>query len=357
MLEANKSDRRSFLGAIAAVVATSIPAGLFGASKLNLPDEGNIPSLLGASAWLNSRALQSSDLRGKVTLVDFWTYSCINWRRTLPYLRAWSDRYRQHGLSLIGVHTPEFDFERQVENVHQAVKEMKIDYPVAIDNEYAIWQAFGNQYWPALYLVDARGRIRHHQFGEGEYERSERIIQQLLSEADGDPFDTNASRVEPAGFELQADWSNVQSAENYLGLDKTENFSSPERPVEGTRRNYKVPDKLLLNNWALDGECTFGKQAVQLDSPKTRIVYRFHARDLHLVMRTSNPGRDIRFRVQLDGDVPESSHGVDVDAMGNGVVHEPRMYQLVRQTTRIVDRTFEIEFLEPGVQAYSFTFG
>jgi thiol-disulfide isomerase/thioredoxin len=309
-----------------------------------------------AAEWLNSPRLTAASLAGKVVLVDFCTYTCINWLRTLPYIRAWAQQYRQ-GLVVIGVHTPEFAFERNVGNVRRAVQQMRIDYPIVIDNDYSIWRAFKNQYWPALYFVDARGRIREHQFGEGEYDRSEKIIRRLLAEAGASGIGEGAVSVDASGVEAPADWGSVRSPENYLGYDRTDHFASPGGGELDRRRIYAAPRRLALNEWALAGEWTMGTQATVLSSPNGRIVYRFHARDLHLVMGPSRQGNSVRFRVSMDGQPPGPAHGVDVEDGGNGTALEQRLYQLIRQPKPIVDRTFEIEFLDAGVETFAFTFG
>jgi thiol-disulfide isomerase/thioredoxin len=326
-------------------------------AAVHLPVEGDFPSLGGATEWLNSQPLKATGLRGKVVLIDFWTYSCINWRRSLPYVRAWAAKYKDHGLVVIGVHTPEFGFETDVANVRAAMTEMRIDYPVAIDNDHAIWRAFNNEYWPALYFVDARGRIRHHQFGEGEYAQSELIIQQLLAEAGAGGIGHDLVSVDARGAEAGADWDDENSPENYVGYVRTMNLASPGGAVPDTRHAYTAPAQLRLNQWALVGEWTVGKEATMLNMAHGRIVYRFHARDLHLVMGPGAPGTPVRFRILIDGQPPGDAHGIDVDAQGNGTVSEPRMYQLIRQPKPIADRQFEIEFLDPGVAVFAFTFG
>jgi len=322
-----------------------------------LPVEGELPSLSGATGWLNSPPLTAAGLRGKVVLIDIWTYTCINWLRTLPYVRAWAEKYKNQGLVVIGVHSPEFAFEKNVDNVRRAAKDMKVDYPIAIDTDFAIWRALKNEYWPALYIVDAQGRIRHHQFGEGGYEQSERIIQQLLAEAGNSSIGHDLVSVDPRGAEAAADWSNLKSPENYVGYDRTENFASPGGAVLDKPRVYAAPARLKLNGWALSGDWTIRKPSTVLNKPNGRIAYRFHARDLHLVMGPSAPGAAVRFRVLIDGKPPGAAHGVDVDDQGNGTVTEQRMYQLVRQPKPIADRQFEIEFLDSGVEAFAFTFG
>jgi thiol-disulfide isomerase/thioredoxin len=309
-----------------------------------------------AAVWLNSRRLTPADLAGKVVLVDFCTYTCINWLRTLPYVRGWSQKYKP-GLVVIGVHTPEFAFERNVDNVRRALQPMRIDYPIVIDNDYAIWRAFRNQYWPALYFVDGRGQVRDRQFGEGEYERSEKIIQRLLTGAGVSGTNGGVVPFAGDGIEAAADWGNLRSPENYLGYERTQNFASPSGVNPDRRRLYTAPRRLALNEWALAGEWTIGKQAIALSSPNGRIVSRFHARDLHLVMSPSGQGGPVRFRVTIDGQPPGPARGLDVDGDGNGSLVEPRLYQLIRQPTPIADRQFEIEFLAAGVDAFAFTFG
>ncbi|HLG59815.1 MAG TPA: thioredoxin family protein [Vicinamibacterales bacterium] len=338
----------------AAVFASAIAASL---SAVQLPVEGKMPSLNGAIGWLNSPPLTTAGLRGRVVLVDFWTYTCINWLRTLPHRRAWAEKYKDHGLVVIGVHTPEFGFEKNADNVRRAVTDMKVDYPVVIDSDYAIWRAFNNAYWPALYVVDAKGQIRHHQFGEGGYEQTEKIIQQLLVEAGHGGVGRDLVSVDARGVEVAADWGNLKSPENCVGYERTANFSSPGGTARNKSRVYVAPARLSLNHWALSGEWTMEKQAVVLNKANGRIAYRFHARDLHLVMGPVARGTSVRFRVLIDGQPPAAAHGSDVDDQGNGVVTEQRLYQLIRQRTPIADRQFEIEFLDSGLEAFAFTFG
>ena len=348
-------DRRRFLGTVAMTIAA---AHLGKLGTVDAKDGGplELAAVGSAAEWLNSPRLTPSSLAGRVVLVDFWTYTCINWLRTLPYRRAWAQKYRQ-GLVVIGVHTPEFGFEKNVDSVRRAVGQMRVEYPVVIDNDYAIWRAFKNQYWPALYFIDARGRVREHHVGEGEYDRSEMIIQRLLAEAGaGGPRDGVVS-VEASGVEVAADWDSLRSPENYVGYDRTENFASPGGAELDRRRRYAAPARLALNQWALTGEWTMGKEATVLGSPPGRIGYRFQARDLHVVMGPPRPGSPVRFRVSIDGQAPGAAHGIDVDAGGNGTVVEPRLYQLIRQPKPIVERRFEIEFLDAGVEAFAFTFG
>ena len=332
------------------------PAGLHVASA-RLPDEGGLPSLDGATGWLNSPPLTAAGLRGRVVLAGFWTYTCINWLRQLPYLRAWARKYSGQGLVVVGVHTPEFAFERNPDNVSRAVREMRIDYPVAIDSDYAVWSAFDNHYWPALYFADAEGLIRHHHFGEGEYQQSEMVIQQLLAEAGFSGAGHELVSVDARGAEAPADWAALRSPENYTGYERTENFASPGGAVPGKRHAYRVPAELRLNHWALSGDWTIQEQAVTLNEAGGQIGYRFHARDLHLVMGPAQHGTPVRFRVLIDGQAPGAARGADVDEQGSGTVTEQRLHQLIRQPGPITDRTFEITFLDPEVQAFAFTFG
>jgi thiol-disulfide isomerase/thioredoxin len=322
-----------------------------------LPIEGDFPSLRSATRWLNSQQLTAAGLRGKVILVQFWTYTCINWLRTLPYVRAWAEKYEDHGLVVIGVHTPEFEFERNEENVRRAAKAMRVEYPIAIDSSYAIWRAFDNRYWPALYFIDAQGQIRHHQFGEGQYEMSEMIIQQLLTQAGNGNLGDELVSVDARGAEVGADWNNLRSPENYVGYDRTENFASPGGARLDKGDVYAAPSQLRLHEWALSGNWTMGNQATVLNEANGRIVCCFHARDLHLVMGSAAPGTSARFRVLIDGQSPGAAHGVDIDDQGNGTLTEQRLYQLIRQPKPITDRQFEIEFLDPGAEVYAFTFG
>jgi thiol-disulfide isomerase/thioredoxin len=320
-------------------------------------DQSALASLERANEWLNSPPLTAAALRGKVVLVDFWTYTCINWRRTLPYVRGWAEKYREQGLVVIGVHAPEFAFEKNPSNVRWAVKDMRIDYPIAVDNDHVIWDAFNNQYWPALYFIDAQGRIRHHHFGEGAYDQSEMIIQALLAEAGIGATDREPVSVNPQGPEAAADWRSLRSAENYVGYERTENFASPGGAVLDKPRMYQLPATLRLNEWALSGDWTVKNDTAVLNKPNGGIAYRFHARDLHLVMGPAAPGTSVRFRVLIDGQPPGAAHGTDVDEQGDGTVTEQRLYQLIRQPKPIADRQFEIEFLGPGMEVFAFTFG
>jgi len=322
-----------------------------------LPVEGALPSFAGAITWLNSEPLTPQALRGKVVLVDFWTYTCINWQRTEPYVRAWAAKYKDQGLVVVGVHTPEFGFEKNVDNIRPALERFRIDYPVVVDSDYAIWNAFNNRYWPAIYIADSNGRIRYHQFGEGEYERTQAVIQQLLREAGYSGVGNDAIPVDARGSEVPADWDNLRSQESYLGLEQAQGFASPDGALAGKSRAYAVPSSLRLNQWALIGDWTVNTGAVTLDKANGRIVYRFHARDLHLVMGPSTRGSSIRFRVLLDGKPPANAHGSDIDEQGYGDAREHRLYQLIRQPKPIADHLFEIEFLDPGIEAFVFTFG
>jgi thiol-disulfide isomerase/thioredoxin len=310
----------------------------------------HMPSLGGATEWLNSEPLGPAELRGHVVLVNFWTFTCINWLRQEPYVRAWSQAYRNDGLVVIGVHTPEFSFEHEIDRVRQATKERGIDYPVVVDNDYAIWSAFDNHYWPALYFVDADGIIRDHHFGEGRYELSERAIQQLLG------VERELVSVDGLGVEAEADWDHLRTPETYLGYERSEHFASPDGAAFDERRSYELPERLRFNHWALAGEWTIGPENVVLDQAGGSIAYRFHARDAHLVL---SPGEreSIPFGVFLDGEAPGASHGVDVDEDGNGSLREGRLYQLVREHDAVRERTLEITFLELGAEAYAFTFG
>lgn len=345
------------LVAVSATVAiTTVSATQASTGDVNMIKE-TLPSFAGAVDWLNSKPLTAAELRGKVIAVQFWTYTCVNWLRTLPYVRAWAHKYKDKGLVVIGVHTPEFGFEKNLDNIRRAMKDMHIDYPVAVDSNYAVWNAFGNQYWPALYLIDARGGIRYHHFGEGDYEQSERFIQQLLAEAGSQGLGNGIVSVDPRGLEVAADWNDLRSPENFLGYERTENFASPRGAVENERHLYEIPARLGLNDWALSGEWIVEKESVALSQAGGKIAYRFHARDLNLIMGPRNRGAAVPFRVLIDGQPPGDGHGGDVDASGYGSVSEQRTYQLIRQAKPIVDRQFEIEFLKPGVEAFDFTFG
>ena len=326
------------------------PVAVAGSS---LPVEGQMPVLAGAVAWLNSPALTREQLRGKVVLVDFWTYSCINCLRSLPYVEAWAQKYKDHGLVVIGVHSPEFAFEKDTDNVKKALSDLHVTYPVAVDSNLAIWQAFNNQSWPAHYFIDAQGRIRGHQFGEGDYDGSERIIQKLLTEAGFANVPTGIVNPSAAGAQASADLNDLETQETYIGYDRAENFIS--LPAKDVAHNYTAPPPYGRHQWGLVGNWTISAQSAALNDAPGKIVMRFHARDLHLVLGSF--AKPVRFRVTLDGKPPGAAHGVDTDAQGNGTVTGQRLYQLIRQNGTIADHTFEIEFLDPGVEAYSFTFG
>ncbi|WP_245471969.1 redoxin domain-containing protein [Bradyrhizobium nanningense] len=323
--------------------AQEFPGGRFSGQR-------ELASLGHASEWLNSPALTPESLRGKVVLINFWTYTCINWRRQLPYVRAWQEKYKDQGLVVIGVHAPEFEFEKDSANVRWAAEDMKIRYPIAVD-------AFNNQAWPALYFIDAQGRVRHQFFGEGDYERSENVIQGLLREAGAANVSSEPAVVEPRAQEATADWPNLRSPENYLGFARTESFASPGGLLQNRPHMYEAPTHLNLNEWALIGDWTARKDATELNEPGGSINDRFHARDLHLVMGPAAHGSPVKFRVLIDGHAPGSAHGVDIDAQAYGTLTEQRMYTLLRQPGQIVDRRFEIEFFDAGAQVYSFTFG
>jgi cytochrome c biogenesis protein CcdA/thiol-disulfide isomerase/thioredoxin len=320
-----------------------------------LPVEGEAPSLEGATQWFNSAPLTMDALEGKVVLVDFWTYSCINCLRSLPYVRAWAEKYRDAGLVVIGVHAPEFAFEKSPANVEKAIADLKIGYPVALDNDYKIWRAFHNQYWPAHYFIDAKGQIRHHHFGEGNYEESEKVIQQLLAEA-GHGGAQGVVKVEAAGALAAADAADAQSPETYVGYERAENFASPGGAVQDAEHDYELGQP-RLNEWGLAGAWRIGPERATLKKTGGEIAFRFHARDLHLVLAPGEDGKPVRFEVRIDGEPPGDSRGADVEASGAGTVTGDRLYQLVRQTGPIRDRTFTIRFLDPGVRAYAFTFG
>jgi thiol-disulfide isomerase/thioredoxin len=339
-------DRRRFLAAAAASLVGLEFTMLRAPRRPHLTNAGPLSALRGANAWINSPALTADGLQGKVALVDFCTYTCVNWLRTLPYVRAWAEKYAAHGLVVIGAHTPEFGFEHDLENVRRALKVMRVQYPIAVDNDYAIWNGFSNHYWPALYLLDPKGTIRFTHFGEEAYEESERMIQLLLAEAGAGGFSRELVSVEPRGLEVAADWSNVASGETYLGTDQAEHF------VRNVGRQG-----LRLNEWTLAGDWKLGSKAALLEQPNGKIQYRFHARDVNLVMGPAVRGESVRFQVRVDGQ--PVTGGTDVDAQGQGTVSEQRTYQLIRQRQPppIADRQFEIEFLDPGVEAFCFTFG
>lgn len=322
-----------------------------------LPVEGHLPSLDGAIKWLNSEPLTPEGLRGRVVLVDFWTYTCVNWLRTLPYRRAWAAKYADGGLTVIGVHTPEFGFERDIDNVVAQSRKLGVDYPIAVDSDYAVWRAFANHFWPALYVADTDGRIRYHHFGEGEYAMAEMVVQQLLVDAGATSVDLDLVRVEPRGLEVAADWQSLRSPETYLGYGQSTGFVSDDVATLDRPRVYAAAARLPLNHWDLSGNWTVARHAAVLNEPGGRIAFQFHARDVNLVMGPASKGSAVPFRVFLDGGAAAGATGSDVDGDGRGALDEQRTYQLVRQTTAIVERRFEIEFLDAGVEAYCFTFG
>jgi thiol-disulfide isomerase/thioredoxin len=342
--------------ALAAVVCGSAisvaqkPPSIVGSSPL--------PGLSGATGWINSKPLTAKDLKGKVVLVDFWTYSCINCLRSLPYIQAWSQKYKDSGLVVIGVHTPEFDFEKQLPNVQKAVQKFGITYPIALDSNQAIWNAFDNEYWPAHYFIDAKGKVRFEHFGEGNYDQSERWIQQLLQErAAAKPMPATVVSVHAQGIEAAADANDALSPETYIGYERAEHFASPGGIKRDVEKVYAAPAQPKLNEWGLDGKWLDHEQIAILKSAGGKIVFHFHARDLHLVLGPAGDGKPVRYRVTIDGQAPGENHGVDTDAQGNGVVTDHRLYQLVRQKGAVADHVFTIEFEDPGVQAFSFTFG
>jgi thiol-disulfide isomerase/thioredoxin len=328
-----------------------------GGDRRELPVEGRLASFEGATGWLNSDPLTPEDLRGRVVLVDFWTYTCVNWLRTLPYLRAWAAKYQDDGLTVIGVHTPEFSFERNTDNVIAQSRKLGVEYPVALDSDYAVWGAFANHFWPALYIADNEGRIRFHHFGEGEYPMTEMVIQQLLRDAGADGIVQDLVMVEPQGLEVAADWQTLQSPETYVGYHQSTGFAQEGVAGFDEPRSYTLPERLGLNEWGLSGNWTVAGHAAVLNEPAGRIAFQFHARDLNLVMGPTSPGASIPFRVFLDGQLAKDPHGSDADPHGSATVHDQRTYQLIRQPGAVGDRLFEIEFLGAGVEAYCFTFG
>jgi cytochrome c biogenesis protein CcdA/thiol-disulfide isomerase/thioredoxin len=337
------------------------PASVLAASAADtqpkLDDEGPFPDLSGAVSWLNSPPLSSKALKGKVVLIDFWTYSCINCLRALPYVEGWAAKYKDAGLVVIGVHTPEFAFEKERSNVEKAVRDLKVNYPVAIDSDYAIWKAFNNEYWPAHYFIDGKGRIRYHHFGEGEYDESEQVIRELLKQNGAQLAASQPISVSAAGVEAAPDTADRGSPETYVGYHRAEHFASTEKIAQDSKRPYTPQPRLSLNQWALGGSWKVGEESAVLQTAPGKIIFRFHARDLHLVLGTTKNGKPVRFTVKLDGTAPGDDHGSDVDNNGAGTVQDHRLYQLIRQKGPVEDRTFEIEFLDPGVQAFAFTFG
>lgn len=348
---AQRLSRRHFLGSamagVAALRATSSLAG----------DEGPMPELNGATGWINSAPLTRDALRGKVVLADIWTYSCINSLRQLPYLKAWAAKYKSAGLVVLGIHSPEFGFEKDRANVQRAISELNVTYPNAIDSDMAVWRAFKNEYWPADYLIDAKGRIRRHHFGEGEYEETERAIRDLLKENGASNLPPGPAAVQGAGIEAPADFRSARSPETYVGYSRGEHFASREAVAPSTVKTYSLPPRLGLNDWALSGAWIIDGERATLGSAPGKVAFRFHSRDLHFVLAPATNGNPVRFTVRLDGAPPGADHGGDVAADGSGTIREPRLHQLIRQNGRIEDRTFEIEFLDRGVQAFVFTFG
>ena len=354
----NQERRRFIRSATAALGAARL--GVIGSAvqqmacaALTERSEGALPSLSGATEWLNSPPLTPAGLRGKVVLVDFWTYTCVNWLRTLPFVRAWDKKYRDQGLVVIGAHTPEFPFEKDIDNVRWAVKEMDVNYPITVDSDYGVWRAFDNNYWPAVYVADADGRIRFHHFGESAYDETEKVIQRLLSDS-GRKIDNQLVRVTPRGLEVAADYGTLRSPESYLGYDRAEAFASDA--LQDAPRAYTVP-RLALNQWGLAGNWTVKERAAVLNEANGKVVYRFHARDVNLIMGVPPGSQPVRFTVKVDGKPPGPAHGTDIDDQGNGTAARQRTYQLVRLQTQIADREFEIQFADPGVEAFCFTFG
>ena len=337
------------LGTTTRLLEAQEPPSIVGSSPLS--------GLSGATSWINSSPLTAKQLKGKVVLVDFWDYSCINCIRAIPYVRAWAEKYKDSGLVVIGVHTPEFDIEKEMPNVQKAVNKFGITYPVALDNNYAVWNAFHNQYWPAHYFIDSRGKVRYEHFGEGEYAQSEQWIQSLLKEANAKPMPASVVNVQGQGVQAAADMSDVRSPETYIGYARAQHFTSPGGIKRDSEQLYTEPTHLQLNDWGLTGKWLDHRQVAVLRSAQGKIIFRFHARDLHLVLGPTVEGKPVHFRVTVDGKAPGSNHGVDTDAEGNGVVTEHRLYQLVRQKGTVTDHTFIIEFQDSGVQAFSFTFG
>ncbi len=325
----------------------------------DLPVEGRLPSFAGATGWLNTEPLTPEGLRGRVVLVDFWTYTCVNWLRTLPYVRAWAAKYAAHGLTTIGVHTPEFDFERDLANVTTQSGALRVTYPIAVDSDYGVWRAFDNHYWPAVYIADAQGRIRYHHFGEGEYAMQEMVLQQLLREAGAANLDLDLDlvSVDPVGAEVAADYRTLRSPETYLGYGQASGMASPDGLRADQPYDYSPPPRLGLNQWAPSGAWAISRRAATATAADARLAFRCQARDVNLVMGPALRGAAIPFRVRLDGQPATGAPGADVDAAGNGVVTEQRLYQLIRQPAPIAERTFEIEFLEPGAELFCFTFG
>jgi thiol-disulfide isomerase/thioredoxin len=351
--------RRRFLRASAMTIAVApfVLTACARESQSALDDEGRMPELDGAIGWLNSAPLNRASLRGKVVFVDFWTYTCINSLRPLPYVKSWAAKYKDAGLVVIGAHTPEFSFEHEPVNVQNAVRDLKVTYPVAIDSNYRIWQAFNNNYWPAQYFIDAKGRIRFHHFGEGDYVECERVIQQLLKENGVAGLDGSTVSVTGVGIEAPPDLDDEDSPETYVGYGEAQRFASPERVAHDSTKTYSPPPHPALNEWGLSGSWNVGKESAELQAAPGRVLFRFHSRDLNFVLAPTSDGKPVRFRVILDGAAPGENCGSDSAPDGSGEIQEPRLYQLIRQKDKIIDRTFEIEFLDPGAHAVDFTFG
>jgi thiol-disulfide isomerase/thioredoxin len=356
--------RRHFLGSAAMMSVPLSRPGLLrsivhrlAGEQPALPVEGNLASFAGATGWLNSEPLTPEGLRGRVVLVDFWTYTCVNWLRTLPYVRTWAAKYGDAGLTVVGVHTPEFGFERDVDNIIAAARDFGVGYPIAVDSDYAVWGAFENHYWPAVYIADVDGQIRYHHFGEGEYAATEMVIQQLLLDAGSGDIDQDLVMVDPHGLEVAADWRSVQSPETYLGYRQSRGFEQDNVARFDEPSVYTAPERLSVNTWALSGNWTVAQHAAVLNEPGGRVAFQFHARDLNLVMGPASKGASIPFRVFLDGQLADGAYGVDVNPDGSGIVGDQRTYQLIRQQGTIDSRRFEIEFGDAGVEVYCFTFG
>jgi thiol-disulfide isomerase/thioredoxin len=338
-------------GPLAALAASS------GGLRASLGNEGSLPALDGSIGWLNSVPLNRKSLRGKVALINFWTYTCINSIRPLPYLRNWAAKYRDAGFEVIGIHTPEFSFEHEPANVENALRNLNVTFPVAIDSNYKIWQAFNNQYWPAQYLVDGNGQIRYHHFGEGDYGDIERAIQELLKENGKTGFASGTTSASGVGIEAAPDWTDGRSPETYVGYRQAENFASPEKLHKDSSQVFSAPAKPSLNQWGLSGSWIVNAESAVLQAVPGKVVFRFHSRDLHLIMANAKDAKPVRFIVRLNGAAPGENCGVDTRPDGSGEIREPRLYQLIRQKGPIVDRTFEIEFLDPGLHVVDFTFG
>jgi thiol-disulfide isomerase/thioredoxin len=359
MHDSINQERRHFIRSAAAALGAA-RLGVIGSAvqqmacaALTERSEGALPSFSGATEWLNASPLTPAGLRGKVVLVDIWTYTCVNWLRTLPYVRAWDAKYRELGLVVIGAHTPEFPFEKDIDNVRWAAREMDVSYPIAVDSDYGVWRAFDNNYWPAVYVADVNGLIRYHHFGEGAYDETERVIQRLLGES-GRKIDNQLVRVTPRGLEVAADYRTLRSPESYLGYQKAEAFASDA--LQDAPHTYSVP-RLALNQWALAGNWTVKGGASALNEPNGKVVYRFHARDVNLIMGPPPGSQPVRFAVKVDGKPPGAGHGTDIDDQGNGTAARQRTYQLVRLQSQIADREFEIQFADRGVETFCFTFG